>query len=72
MDSGGNVLAVRFWTKASEETALEVCVREHGQMVYRIAFSVLRNPHDAEDAAQETFLRALRSGRLKDVTDSRA
>ncbi|ABF39592.1 sigma-24, ECF subfamily [Candidatus Koribacter versatilis Ellin345] len=72
MDSGGNVLAVRFWTKTSDETALESCVREHGQMVYRIAFSVLRNPHDAEDAAQETFLRALRSGRVEDVNDSRA
>jgi RNA polymerase sigma-70 factor, ECF subfamily len=72
MRDGGNVLAVRLWTKASDETAFETCVREHGQMVFRIAFSVLRNEHDAEDAAQETFLRALRSGKLKDVNDSRA
>ncbi|HEY3929969.1 MAG TPA: RNA polymerase sigma factor [Candidatus Koribacter sp.] len=72
MRDGGNVLAVRLWTKTSDETALETCVREHGSMVYRIAFSVLRNPHDAEDAAQETFLRALRSGKLTDVTDSKA
>jgi RNA polymerase sigma-70 factor (ECF subfamily) len=72
MRDGGNVLAVRLWTKASDETAFETCVREHGQMVFRIAVSVLRNAHDAEDAAQETFLRALRSGRLKDVNDSRA
>lgn len=72
MRDGGNAIAVRLWTKASDETALESCVREHGQIVYRIAFSVLRNQHDAEDAAQETFLRALRSGKLNDVNDSRA
>ena len=72
MRDGGNVLAVRLWTNTSDETALETCVREHGPMVYRIAFSVLRNSHDAEDAAQETFLRAVRSGKLTDVTDSKS
>ena len=72
MNDGGDVIAVRFWVKASDETALEGCVREHGPMVFRIAYSVLRNPQDAEDAAQETFLRALRSGKLKDVADARA
>jgi RNA polymerase sigma-70 factor (ECF subfamily) len=39
---------------------LELAVREHARLVYRIAYSVLRNHHDAEDAAQETFLRVLR------------
>lgn len=72
MTNGGSVLAVRLWTKAPDETAFETCVREHGQMVFRIAYSVLRNEQDAQDAAQETFLRALRSGKLKDVEDSRA
>lgn len=69
---GGGVLAVRLWSKASDDTAVESCVREHGQMVYRIAYSVLRNAHDAEDAAQDTFYRALRSGKLQDVQDARA
>jgi RNA polymerase sigma-70 factor (ECF subfamily) len=72
MRNGGDVIAVRLWTKASDEPAWESCVREHGQMVYRIAFSVLRNSHAAEDAAQETFLRALRSGKMKDIRDARA
>lgn len=72
MGDGGNVLAVRLWTNTSDETALETCVREHGGMIYRIAFCVLRNSQDAEDAAQETFLRALRSRKLADVTDSKA
>jgi RNA polymerase sigma-70 factor (ECF subfamily) len=39
---------------------LEVMIREHSRFVYRVAYSVLRNHHDAEDATQETFLRATR------------
>src|SRR5215469_14904836 len=55
------------------EDELEVLVREHARLVYRIAFSVLRNPHDAEDAVQEVFVRVLRSRhRLRDVSDPKA
>jgi len=52
------------------EDALEAAVREHARLVYRIAYSVLRNHHDAEDATQETFVRVLRYGRkLEGVRD---
>jgi RNA polymerase sigma-70 factor (ECF subfamily) len=44
----------------SEDARLESLVRQHSRMVYRIAYAVLRSHHDAEDAAQETFLRVLR------------
>lgn len=42
------------------EDALENAVREHAGLVYRIAYSVLRDHHEAEDATQETFIRVLR------------
>jgi len=46
-----------------EDEAVENLVKEHARFVYRIAYAVLRSHHDAEDAAQETFLRVLRYGR---------
>ncbi len=52
----------------SQDQVIEALVREHSRLVYRIAYAVLRSHHDAEDAAQETFLRVLRySGRLAKV-----
>ena len=54
----------------ANEDALEAAVREHARLVYRIAYSVLRNHQDAEDATQETFVRVLRYRRkLQDVQD---
>ena len=43
-----------------QNEVLEALVREHARMVYRIAYSVLRRHHDAEDATQETYVRVLR------------
>jgi len=52
------------------DDVLEVLVRDHSRMVYRIAYAVLRRHHDAEDATQETFMRVLRySARLEDVEE---
>jgi RNA polymerase sigma-70 factor, ECF subfamily len=54
----------------TDEDILENAVREHARMVYRIAYSVLRNHHDAEDATQETFVRVLRYKRkLEGIED---
>jgi RNA polymerase sigma-70 factor (ECF subfamily) len=52
---------------------LEALVTEHRQMVYRIAFSVLRNATEAEEASQDTFLKVIRAaGRLAAVDDPKA
>jgi RNA polymerase sigma-70 factor (ECF subfamily) len=36
-------------------------VREHGDRVYRLAYRLSGNQHDAEDITQETFIRVFRS-----------
>lgn len=52
---------------------LEAAVRAHSRVVYRIAYSALRDPAEAEDVTQETFLRALRFGKkFKAVHDPKA
>ena len=40
--------------------SVETMVAEHSLMAFRIAYSILRHHHDAEDAVQECFLRVLK------------
>jgi len=53
----GNAEAAK--TETSLES-LEILVAQHSLMAFRIAYSILRNHHDAEDAVQECFLRVLK------------
>lgn len=39
------------------QARLHRAVQQHGSTVYKIALVILKNPDDAEDAMQETFLR---------------
>lgn len=51
----------------------EQLVHDHARLVFRVVYSVLRNRDDAEDAVQETFLRALRHRRkLAGIVDPAA
>ena len=53
-----------------EEFSLLV-YRQH-RFVFRVAFALLRNRQDAEDVAQETFLKLYRNGRWREMRDERA
>ena len=56
----------------ADEEMLAAMVSQYAGTLYRVAFSVLRNPADAEDAVQEAFLRVLRHrDMLDEVRDQR-
>lgn len=68
--AGEAILSGAATGECSRDAGIEALVRQHSRLVYRIAFSVLRQHHDAEDATQETFMRVLRySSKLVDVED---
>jgi len=47
--------------KANDPRAYEELLERYADMVYRVAYRVLGDPQDAEDATQETFLAVYRS-----------
>ena len=73
MFAGEAILSGIAPAERSRDQLLEDLVHQHSRLVYRIAYAVVRTHHDAEDATQETFFRALRYRRkLAAVEDPRS
>jgi RNA polymerase sigma-70 factor (ECF subfamily) len=73
IDVGRVILSESVSSADASGDEFEATVREHTRFVYKIAYSVLRNHHDAEDVVQETFLRFLRHRkRWAEIRDRRA
>jgi RNA polymerase sigma-70 factor (ECF subfamily) len=56
---------------ARDSASFAALVERHARFVYRVALAVTRNAHDAEDAAQETFLQIYRGKRWDQIEDER-
>src|SRR6187455_3603714 len=54
--SGGETLAAGWVPPTWEEV-----VEQHSARVYRLAYRLTGNPHDAEDLTQDVFVRVFRS-----------
>jgi RNA polymerase sigma-70 factor (ECF subfamily) len=54
------------------EERFRALVERHSRFVFRVAYAVLRNSHDAEDVAQEVFLKLYRLGSWDEINDERA
>ena len=65
---------VRAWSQdaAAVEQDFERMFRDHYQTVYRTAFGVLGNGHDAEDVAQTVFVRVLHAMPSRQVSKNPA
>lgn len=68
------------WTLATEQSATEGelaallagLVEEHGQTLFRVAHSILRNRAEAEDVVQDAFVRVIEhKAKLREVRDWR-
>src|ERR1022692_4071072 len=64
-------LATRQET-AAREARFAGLVERQSRFVFRVAYSLLRNSHDAEDAVQETFLKLYRTGAWEAIENERA
>jgi RNA polymerase sigma-70 factor, ECF subfamily len=66
------LLALGRTDRGEAEDTLDLLVRQHATLVYRVAYSILQDAHDSEDVAQETFIRAMKNvHRLPLVRDQR-
>jgi RNA polymerase sigma-70 factor (ECF subfamily) len=54
------------------DTAFTRLVNDHARFLYRVAYSLLRHPHDAEDAVQDALLKLYRSESWRTMQDERA
>jgi len=64
-------LATRPQTAARDSRFADLVVRQ-SRFVFRVAYALLRNAHDAEDVVQETFLKLYRGGRWEAIENEHA
>jgi RNA polymerase sigma-70 factor (ECF subfamily) len=57
---------------SNEDAEFTALVQRQSRFVFRVAYAVLLNPHDAEDAVQETFLKLYRNRGWRRIDNERA
>ncbi len=57
---------------AAEDAGFADIVERNAGFLYRVAYSLLRNAHDAEDAVQECLLKLHRTGGWRGMNDEKA
>jgi len=57
---------------AERDARFSALVERHSRFVFRIAYALLRNTHDSEDAVQEMFLKLYRSGDWNRIEDEKS
>src|SRR5579871_6043116 len=57
---------------AAHEERFGALVERQSRFAYRVAYALLRNPQDAQDAVQETFLKLYRTGAWQRMQNEKA
>ena len=57
---------------AAREARFTALVERQSRFVFRVAYALLRNPYDAEDVVQETFLKLYRTRGWEGMKDEKA
>ena len=55
---------------AGREARFTALVKRQSRFVLQVAYSVLRNMHDAEEVVQETFLKLYRTGAWETIVQA--
>jgi len=58
--------------QAAREARFVSLVERQSRFVFRVAYALLRNAHDAEDVVQETFFKLYRAAAWEAIVDERA
>jgi RNA polymerase sigma-70 factor, ECF subfamily len=66
------ILAETLASSREDSVDFNTLVYAHARFLINVAYGVLRNSEDAEDVAQEAFLKAFRAGSLEKVENIRA
>jgi RNA polymerase sigma-70 factor (ECF subfamily) len=66
------ILAAPLSCSVAADDPFAALVARQSRFVFQVAWTVLRNAHDAEDVAQETFLKLYRTGSWQRMEDERA
>jgi RNA polymerase sigma-70 factor (ECF subfamily) len=69
---GGLVATRDDAARREREVAFAAVVDRHARLMYRVAFSLLKNSQDAQDAVQETLLKLYRGDAWRRMEDEKA
>ncbi len=69
---GGLTLPAATGSRTADDAAFAELVDRHAALMYRVAYTLLRQPQDAEDAVQETLLKLYRTGGWRAMDEERA
>jgi RNA polymerase sigma-70 factor, ECF subfamily len=72
IDAFGTDGLVKQTASAGPDAQFAALVGRSSRFMFRVAYALLKNPQDAEDAVQEAFLKLYRNGAWKRIQDERA